>query len=56
MDKRMKAIKNLFRSTNLSDKEITLLTMFVHTLKIHQIDAVLAVLWQLSWDERLLEE
>ncbi len=53
MDKKLEEIKVLLKATNLTDKEIPLLAMFISTLKLHQIDAVYEVLYQLIWERKL---
>ncbi len=53
MEKKLEEIKVLLKATNLTDKEIPLLAMFISTLKLHQIDAVYEVLYQLIWERKL---
>ncbi len=53
MDNRLEMIKALLKTTNLTDREIPLLAMFISTLKLHQIDAVYEVLYQLIWERKL---
>ncbi len=52
---KLEKIESLLKATNLKDKEIPLLAMFIHTLELHQIDAVYEVLYQLIWERKLVK-
>ncbi len=54
MAKTLKEIKSLLMATNLPERQVDLLAMFIHSLTPRQMDAAHTVLNQLVWETKLV--
>ncbi len=54
MELSLEKIKKLLMATNLPEKEVDMLAMFIQSLTPVQIDAASTVFNQISWDNKLV--